>query len=272
MRPEERRRRIADLVKEANRASVEELAGLLDMSRETVRRDLALLSEQGVIRKVHGGAVYAQTALESPLKDRYAKARQEKIALAREAVKHFREGDLLLVDAGTTTALFAAELGRTGSYTVITNSLLVAQELPESAFKSEVYLLGGRYVPEGHEVLGSLVVDQIQRLQADHAVLTVGAVDPAGRCFDFNAEEAYVARAMIASARRTTILADSSKLGRHALFQVCEAARIDRLVTDSAVPQHIADALRAAGVEVLVADAAHASKQAHGRSKEKAPV
>ena len=136
MKPDERRRRIADLVKEASRASVEELAGLLDTSRETVRRDLALLSEQGVLRKVHGGAVYTQTALESPLKERYAAARQEKLALARgrsAAVParaiHF------LSTRGTTTALFAAALGRAGSFTVITNSLLVARELRECAEK-----------------------------------------------------------------------------------------------------------------------------------------
>ena len=81
MKPDERRRRIADLVKEASRASVEELAGLLDTSRETVRRDLALLSEQGLLRKVHGGAVFAQTAFESPLKERFAAARQAKLAM-----------------------------------------------------------------------------------------------------------------------------------------------------------------------------------------------
>jgi DeoR family glycerol-3-phosphate regulon repressor len=96
------------------------------------------------------------------------------------------------------------------------------------------------------------VVEQIQRLQADHAVLTVGAIDPSGRCLDFNAEEAYIARAMIASARRTTILAHSSKLGRHALFQVCDATEIDRLVTDKLPPRELGDVLRAAAVEILV--------------------
>lgn len=251
MKPDERRRRIADLVKEASRASVEELAGLLDTSRETVRRDLALLSEQGLVRKVHGGAVYAQTAFESPLKERYAAARREKIALAEVAAMQFREGDSLLVDGGSTTALFAAALGRTGRFTVITNSLLVARELSDSPHKSDVYLLGGRLFGEGDEVLGSLVIEQIHRLQADHAVLTAGAVDPTGRCLDFNAEEAHIARAMMGSARRTTILADSTKLGKHALFQFCEAHEIDRLVTDKPPPSEVADALRSEGVEVL---------------------
>lgn len=266
MKPEDRRRRIAELVHEATRASVEDLAGLLETSRETVRRDLALLSEQGIVRKVHGGAVSAQTAFENPLKVRYATARQQKLALAQKAAGLFRDGDSLLIDAGTTTALFAAALGRAGSFTVITNSILVAEELRHGQRQSEVYLLGGRYYGEDQEMLGSLVVEQIQRVQADHAVLTVGAVDPAGRCLDFNAEEAYVARAMIASARQTTILADSTKLGRHALFQVCEANQISRLVTDAAPPPSVAAALRAAGADLIVADKAEKAADREARA------
>jgi DeoR family glycerol-3-phosphate regulon repressor len=109
-------------------------------------------------------------------------------------------------------------------------------------------------VGDGHELLGPLVVEQIQRLRADHAVLTIGAIDPAGRFMDFNAEEAYVARAMIASARRVTILADSSKIGRYALFEVCDAPQIHRLVTDRAPDAALTTLLTAAGVEIIVAD------------------
>ena len=79
-------------------------------------------------------------------------------------------------------------------------------------------------------------------------------MDETGTCMDFNADEAFVARAMIARAHRTTILADSSKLQRHALFQVCEASQIHRLVTEKAPADPLAEALKAAGVEVIVVD------------------
>jgi DeoR/GlpR family transcriptional regulator of sugar metabolism len=213
MKPEERRERIAAVVREASRASVDELADMLDISRETVRRDLALLSEQGVLRKVHGGAVHFQTARESPLDDRKAAARLQKMAIAGRAAQLFEPGDSLLIDSGTTTTYFA----------------------------------------DGQEVLGPLAVEQIRALHADHVVLTIGAMDADGKCMDFNAEEAFIARAMIASARQVTVLADSSKLGRHALFQVCDAGQIDRLVTDQAPPRPLADKLKAAGVDVVVA-------------------
>jgi DeoR/GlpR family transcriptional regulator of sugar metabolism len=257
MKPEERRERIALLVKEASKISVDELAAILETSRETVRRDLTLMSEQGLLRKVHGGAVFTQTALESPLGDRRAMARAEKIAIGRAAARLFRQGDSLLIDSGSTTAYFAESLKHAGAFTVITNSTVVAQELWSAPNPGEVYLLGGRYFGDGHEVLGPLVVEQIQRLHADHAVLTIGAIDHSGKFMDFNADEAFIARAMIASARTVTVLADSSKLGRHALFQVCEANKVHRLVTDSAPGGAIENSLRAAGVELIIAELAH---------------
>ena len=254
MRPDERRERITTLVRETSKLSVDELAELLGTSRETVRRDLAQLSEQGVLRKVHGGAVPAQTALESPLGDRRATARAEKIAIGQAAAALFEPGDSLLIDAGSTTAYFAEALGRAGAFTIITNSVLVANELWAAPHRGEVYLTGGRYFGEGHEVLGPLVVEQIQRLHADHAVLTIGAIDALGKFMDFNTDEAFVARAMIASARRTTVLADSSKLNRHALFRVCEANQVDRLVTDRMPEPAMANLLQSSGVEIIVAE------------------
>jgi len=253
MKPEARRERIAHLVREATKIGVDELAALLGISRETVRRDLTLLSEQGLLRKVHGGAVFAQTALESPLGERRAVARAEKMAIGRTAAGLFRNGDSLLIDAGSTTAYFAEALKAAGNFSVITNSTVVAAEMWSATGKAEVYLLGGRYNGEGHEMLGPSVIEQIRRLHADHAVLTIGAIDHSGNFMDYNSDEAFVARAMIESAHYVTVLADSSKLGQRALFEVCKAGQVHRLVTDRAPEDIMNVALQAAGVEVVVA-------------------
>src|SRR5690348_456709 len=118
MKPEERRERIASMVRDASRASVDELAATLDISHETIRRDLAFLSARGIVRKVHGGAVDFRTALESPLHDRRSAARIEKLRIARRAAQLFRPGDSILIDSGTTTGYFAQELGKAGRFTV----------------------------------------------------------------------------------------------------------------------------------------------------------
>jgi DeoR/GlpR family transcriptional regulator of sugar metabolism len=129
----------------------------------------------------------------------------------------------------------------------------VANQIADSQHRNEAYLLGGRLFREGNQLLGPMVVEQIQRMHADHAVLTIGGISASGKFMDFNAEEAYIARAMIASSRQVTVLADSTKLGRQALFQVCDAVEVNRLVTDRMPESIIASALRAAGVEIVVA-------------------
>lgn len=252
MKPKERHERILAIVAEQARATVETLAELLDTSRETVRRDLTVLSERGLIRKVHGGAVRNKAADEDPFAERMQKNRAAKLRIGAAAAALFEPGDSLLVDTGSTTICFAEALRDRAGLTVITNSQKVAHIVAHGAGGSEAYLLGGRYSHDNEQVLGPLAVEQVQRFSADHAVLTVGAIDASGRLMDYNAEEAYVARAMIESAKSVTVLVDRSKLDRTALFEVCDASRIDRIVTDGPPPPAIANALAAASVEVVI--------------------
>ncbi|MDA0989272.1 MAG: DeoR/GlpR family DNA-binding transcription regulator [Verrucomicrobia bacterium] len=265
MTPELRRTQIEDLARAKTKVQVEELASLLKTSRETIRRDLALLSEQGRVRKIHGGAIYTQTAQENPPALRSGLACAEKQMIGHAAAGLFRDGDSLLIDSGSTTAAFAQELAIMGSFSVITNSVLVAQAFSTPSSKTEAFLLGGKYFGEGRESLGSLTLEQIERVSADHVVLTIGAIDEAGQFMDFNADEGYVARAMIKRSARVTVLADWSKFGRRAMFQVCDATEVDCLVTDRPPPPAIASALNAARVEIVIAARQQGDQDANKR-------
>ena len=259
MKPGERHRRIIELVHGQERVTVDQLAELLEASHETVRRDLNLLSEQGLLRKIHGGATamqVPQAVRESPLADRRANAREEKLRIASTAASLFNPGDSILINCGTTTIYFAEHLARRGPFTVITNSTLVAHELWGSEHRGPIHLLGGTYFGEAYELLGPQVVEQIKQVSADHAVIGVSGIGQTGAMMDFNADEAFVSRAMIESARRVTVVADSSKLQRNALFQVCGPEKIDRLVTDRMPEPILESALRVAGVEIVVANPA----------------
>lgn len=256
MRPDERRERIVDLVREHERVTVEFLAMRLDTSRETIRRDLGDLDGRGLLRKVHGGATAAEPGAiepqrEGPFQARMLEHVRAKRAIARRAAALFRPGDTLFVDTGTTTLFFAEELQRVGGLTVITNSATIAS-LVSRGSDNVAYLIGGAYRDEAAESLGALAVEQIGRFHATHAVLTVAAIDPAG-FLDFDLQEAEVARAMLAQARRLTVLADTSKLGRSGLFEVAPLAAADRLVIEAPVDGEIGDALAAAEVEIVVA-------------------
>lgn len=257
MKPSERHKRIIDLVQEKGRVAVEDLAVLLDTSRETVRRDLSVLSENGLLRKIHGGATAVQAPLamrESPLAERRASARMEKIRIARAAAARFKGVESLLINCGTTTIFFAEELAKRGSFTVITNSTLIAHEMWSAADRSPIHLLGGSYFGEAYELLGPQTIEQIQHVAVDHAVIGVSGVGVTGVMMDFNAEEAYVSRAMIRSARHVTVLADSTKLQRNALFHVCRPEEVDLLITDKRPEAGLESALKLAGVEIAVAE------------------
>lgn len=252
MKPSERQEEIVRLVREHQRVSVEDLASMLGASKETVRRDLSGLAEEGRIRKVHGSAVLPESNSESSFQTRMSEGTAHKKSIARRAAQLFKPGDSLFIDTGTTTLAFAEALAEYTGLTIITNSASIAKVVGQGRGKNKVFLLGGEYREESSQNVGSFVLDQISRFRADHAVLTVGAVSTAG-VMDFALEEADVARAMVQHSRAVTVLADSSKLGREALFPWSPLAGIKRLVTNQ-LPDDpaLANALTVAGIEVIV--------------------
>jgi DeoR family glycerol-3-phosphate regulon repressor len=256
MRPDRRREQILELLRACRRIGVDALADRLGVSRETIRRDLGALAARGLVRKLHGAAALPEPQGEGAFAARLAQHRAEKRAAARALARLLAPGDTLFVDTGTTTLILAEELGHRSGLVVITNGLAIAQRVARGG-GNRVFLVGGEYRDDAAENLGPLAVEQIGRFHAAHAVLTVGAIAPAA-VTDYDLDEAAVARAMIARAGTVTVLADGSKLGRTAPFEVCPLAGLDRLVVDRAPEAALATALRAAGVEVILAPVAEA--------------
>lgn len=254
MTPEERRNEIINLVRTGTKVSVEELAEALNASRETIRRDLSELDGRGFLRKVHGGAVISEPDTadneEGPFSARMAQNLKAKRAIAKAAVSHLRPGDSLLIDTGSTTLVLAEELSVMTGLTVITNSAAIAA-LAAKGEDSKVFLIGGEYRRSGQENVGEIAVQQIAQFRAIHAILTVAAVAETGY-MDHDFQEAQVARAMSRQAANVTILADSSKMGRLGVFEVGPPSLARRLITD-AIPDDLADRLRASGVEIVLA-------------------
>lgn len=248
MRPNERRQHILGILRQRERISVDELARTLQTSQETIRRDLTELAEKGQVTKFHGGAsLPASGEHENAFQTRMNEHSQEKRAVARYAAGLYEPGDSILIDTGTTTLFFAKELAKLNRITVITNSLLIAGSI--GAGGNRVFMIGGEYRPESEQNIGALAMEQIARFNAEHAVVTIGALSADG-AFDFSIEETEITRAMIARTRYLTVIADSSKLGKRALFQVFPLERIDRLVIDRKPMGELAQALANAQVEV----------------------
>lgn len=251
MGPQLRRQEILMLANTHASVSVDEVARRFGVSRETARRDLARLDAEGRLRRVHGGAL--KTAVEPALGQRMTENAPAKQAIARAAAALFEAGDTLMVDAGSTTAFFASALAEAPRLTLMTNSVEVAARAGAAAVHHRIYLIGGEYHAEAGEAVGSVALEQIERFRADHAVITVGAIDALRGVMDYDVEEAMVARVMLRQARRLTVLADATKFARVALVQVCELAAVARLVTDRVPDAALAEAMRRAGVQIVVA-------------------
>ena len=254
MLPAQRRQLILDILGHRQQLGVDELASELNASRETIRRDLAVLDAAHRLRRVHGGAVPLKMGVEDAIQRRRHQHRAEKERIAARAAELFGVGDSLFVDAGTTTEALARALADKRSLTVITNSVEVASRMWSSRAENHIHLLGGRFDAEVSETYGPETLRQVGQFHADHAVLTIGTVDAAAGFMDFSVDEAAVAVAMIDHARSLTVLADHSKLGRTALVQVCGLGRAARLVTSARPPSKLERALSAAGVDIIVAE------------------
>lgn len=251
MTPDERRSQIAELVMDRGRQSVERLAERFAVSPETIRRDLARLSEEGRVRKVHGGAQKAPLHTEGTFSERMAEDAPAKAAIAARLREVVRPGETLFIDTGSTTLAAARALAAVPGLTVVTNSHAVAAAFGASA---HVFLLGGVYRADNRQTVGPLAIEQISRFQADRAILTVAALDAKAGAMDADFDEAHVARAMIANARTTVVLAAAAKFGRRAAFAVCRPQDIDLVVTDRPPPAELAMVLHGAGASVLVAE------------------
>ena len=202
---------------------------------------------------MHGGATASpRKQEEGPFQNRMRQQVAVKRAIARHMAKALLPGDSFFIDTGSTTLFLAEEIAKLNHLTIITNSAEIA-ELCQRGQGNRVMLIGGEFRSPGRETLGPLAVAQIGQMRAARVVLTVAAVIESG-VFDMDPQEAEVARAMIAQSDEVTVLADSTKMGRAGVFELCPMARVGRIVSD-AMDRPLRDAAEALGVRVEIVTA-----------------
>lgn len=251
---QDRHQRIMTLLQAHHRVSTDTLADEFGVSRETVRRDLLELESAGHVKRVHGGAVLPHPAPEEPFQERMSLHLNEKKAIAKRAARLIEPGQSVLIDAGTTTSVFARELAKIPDVMVLTNSVDIVTMAQHSRYDVNVLLLGGRVVSDVPGTYGEVTLSEISRFNADVAVLSPVALHSEQGATDFDIHEAEVARAMIAQAHKVIMLADHSKLETTSRVRYCGPDQIDVLVTSTGAEVEDLDALRKNGVgEIVVA-------------------
>lgn len=247
----ERHQRILSMLEATGQVSANDVAELLGVSRETVRRDLVDLERDGRVDRVHGGAVLPQPRGEEPFQKRMGEQIRAKRDIARKAVSLLRPGQSILVDAGTTTSIFAQELAKLSGIMVITNSIDIATTIQGAGADIELLLLGGRVVSDVPATLGELTLAEIRRFNVDIAFIAPVALHPEKGAFSFDLQEAEIASAMVEQAGETVILVDHTKLGETSRVLSCEASQIDTLVTDKNAPPDALQPFRETNMRII---------------------
>lgn len=257
-----RRERMLELIGRTGFARVGELSEAFQVSDVTVRNDLAILAEEhGLdgqrIRRVHGGAVLRASGQREPsFEEALQSSADEKRRIGLAAAAMVASGSSVLLDVGTTTAAIARALADREDLedvTVITNGLSIALELERAIPRFQVVVTGGTLRPLQHSLVEPLASVLLERMHADLAFIGCTGVDPAGGVTNVNLPEADLKRVMVASASRAVVVADGSKLGRTHLGRIAALDEVDELVTGESAPAAEVEALRAAGLSVMVA-------------------
>lgn len=254
----ERQQRIVRATQTQGRVDVTTLAEELDVTAETVRRDLASLEARGLVHRVHGGALPSRArGFEPTVENRTYTRAAQKNRIAAAALDLLDDGvRSILLDAGTTTTVLATTLPtivRAGrELTVVTNSLTVAAALsPEP--RIHLHVLGGRIRSRTMAAVGSGVEDQLRRLTVDITFLGANGVHAERGVTTPNDDEAAAKRAMCRAGDSVVVLADSTKVGRSHLCRVVGVDAVHTLITDDELDPDLATELGERGAEVVTA-------------------
>jgi DeoR/GlpR family transcriptional regulator of sugar metabolism len=244
----ERRQAILAWVERDGRVVASELVASLGVSEDTVRRDLRDLAEQGLLRRVHGGAL-ASAPPTGSFAHRLEVSPEEKAALAEAALPLLVGARVIVLDGGTTTLELARRLPLVYDGTVVTNSPPVGSALANHP-KAEVLLVGGRLLKDAQVAVGAAAVEAFHTVRADICVLGICSLHPDVGVTTSDDEEAYVKRAMVASAGEVIALATADKLRTASPWVVAQLADIDHLVTDGS--GELTRPYTSAGIDVVV--------------------
>ena len=247
---DQRRDSILQVIEEQGFASLQELVTRLGASESTVRRDLEYLDGIGQIRRTRGGAAYTGESI-TPFEERRASAMPEKQRIGRVVAELIPHGATILLDGGTTTLEVARCLaGKT--LQVVTNSLPIANLLAQQP-SIELILIGGYLYPRTGVALGPLAAAALAEMHVPRLIMGTGGITEKG-LFNSNTLLVECERLMLQAAEEVWVVADSSKFGRSALAYLCELSKVTRIIVDGGLSDHWRDVIRAAGIELTLAD------------------
>ncbi|TRW98595.1 DeoR/GlpR transcriptional regulator [Paracoccus sp. M683] len=243
---------ILELAKASGRVSVDDLAARFEVAAQTIRRDLSELADQGILDRVHGGAVMPSGVSNIGYDERRRMHEEAKAAIARACAAEIPDNSSVIINIGTTTEAVARELLNHRNLTVITNNMNVANILVAND-SCEVMVAGGALRRSDGGLVGDLTIEFMAQFKPDFAVIGTSALDADGDLLDFDMAEVRVSRAIVAQARRAFLVTDLSKLERSAPMRIISMQVLDTVFVDRPLPVPLMQRCREWGTRVVVA-------------------
>ena len=257
MTPNPRQSLLLDEVRARGTATVEALSEQFGVTLQTVRRDVKLLSDAGLLARFHGGVRLPSSTTENiAYRQRQQLNEQAKQRIARSVAQGVPEGCSLILNIGTTTEAIARELMRHKGLRVITNNLNVAAILSDNA-DCEVIVAGGVVRSRDRGIIGEMTVDFIKQFKVDIGLIGISGIEADGTLRDYDYREVKVARAIIEHSREVWVAADHSKFNRPAMVELARFDQVDMLFTDAAPPAPFPALLAQAGVNCVTCTEEH---------------
>lgn len=227
---EVRQRLILEQLSADKKISFVDLSQLLNVSYDSIRRDVIELEDKGFLKKVHGGAV-ANSYLNAIGNERNGLKGDDLKVILKKTLPLFKDGQVILMDGGNTNFFIAEQLAKKLKLTIVTNSLPLAMALNEHP-TIEIILLGGIYFKHYEITMGLDVIRQIERLNVDMYVMGINGIDFAKGCTIRNYEEAILKQKMMEVAKRTICCVIEEKIGVVENFKVSDIGQLDTIVTN----------------------------------------
>jgi DeoR family transcriptional regulator, fructose operon transcriptional repressor len=254
VKTEQRRQQILNLLQETGTLNVTQLADRFSVSVVTIRKDLDELENEDLLQRTFGGAVFShRSRFNRSFLERAQEHRREKCAIAAAACSYIKDGDTIMLDAGTTTLALAEYLKtHIKSAFIITCSVPAALELSSAGY--DILLLGGTVRNKSLALLGRETLTIIERYRADKAFLgSTGFTAEMGHTTP-NPDDAQIKEALMRAANESYVLVDSSKYGHRCLTSFARLRDVDLTITDSNLSRSKAKVLEAAGATIQIAD------------------
>jgi len=245
----QRKAYILKLLREQGQVIAKDLSAELELSEDTIRRDLRELAAAGKLQRVHGGALPASPAV-GDFAVRQQVAPEGKIAVGRAAARLVRAGQVVILDGGTTTEQLAKHLPDDLRATIVTHSPTIAVAL-QAHPSIEVIVIGGRLFKHSVVTVGAAAVEQIARIRADLYFMGVTGIHPQAGLSTGDMEEAHIKRALSAAAAETHVLVTAEKVDAASPYLIAPVSEVDGVVVDRTVPKASLAAYRKLGLSVV---------------------